>query len=1143
MTSIDQSTTNMTPEERRELLAHLLREKSRASRTAVPLSHGQAALWFTHQMAPDSPAYNVAFAAFVRSPVDVAAMGRALQALIDRHDMLRTTFHLIDGRPQQVIAGTAALDFVQVDGAGWSNQDLHGRIEDVYRQHFDLEHGPLLRVRLFTRGPADHVLLAATHHVVFDAWSMGILVNELQALYRAECGGTPANLPPVQFRYTDFVAWQQKLLAGPAGLAQRDYWHAKLAGDLPLLDLPTDRPRSMIQNHRGATYNLHPSRILVRQLRALAKTEHTTLFSVLLAAFYVLLYRHSGQEDVIVGTPMVGRNRAEFERTIGYFVSPAALRADVSGNPSFRKLLGQVRRIVLDALEHQDYPFARLVEELQPRRDPSRSPIIEVLFNVLQAQRLGNIADRTAIHDGLVGHESGRLDFELYPLSQEDGQFDLTLLIVEDSDDLFGELKYNPDLFDESTIVRLADHYWQLLESIVADPNLPIDDLPLLTEPERHQLLVEWNRTQAEPPRDLRIHATIDAAAEQAPDAAAVIYKDRVLTYAELNARANRLAHHLRRIGVKPNTPVALCVERSAEMIVGILGILKAGGAYIPLDPDYPRERLAFILADTRAPVMLAQAHLSTNLPPFDGRVLRLDADQEEWAGESSDNPAMTASPDDLAYIIYTSGSTGQPKGVMVTHSNLAHSTAARISFYPERVERYLLLSSFAFDSSVAGIFWTLCEGSALVLPEQKQEQDVNAVASLIAKHGVTHTLCLPSLHGLLLDHAKPGQLDSLRVVIVAGEACPPDLPCKNGERLPNASLYNEYGPTEGTVWSTACRLSTRERYSVAPIGRSIPFARNYILDARQQPVPIGVAGELYIGGAGVVPGYLNRPELTAERFIEVEDWKLETSSPHGIAHTKTSDLQSVRIYRTGDLARYRPDGNIEFLGRTDHQVKIRGYRIELGEIENALTRFNRVREAAVATHPDVRGHLRLVAYLVTDEAEGPRPGAGELRTFLRTGLPDYMIPSAFVFLDKLPLTANGKVDRRALLPPDAVQARGDERVSPPTTPTEQAIAAVWRDALNLDRVGVYDNFFDLGGHSLMAIDVLARLERQLGVKLGPADIRLQTLGQLSATYDEHLAEPNAPPPAAAAGKDQGRTERLMGAVRRIVARENPTRG
>jgi acyl-CoA synthetase (AMP-forming)/AMP-acid ligase II len=458
-------------------------------------------------------------------------------------------------------------------------------------------------------------------------------------------------------------------------------------------------------------------------------------------------------------------------------------------------------------------------------------------------------------------------------------------------------------------------------------------------------------------------------------------------------------------------------------------------------------------------------------------------------------------------------------------------------------VGRYLLLSSFAFDSSVAGVFWTLCEGGALVLPEQKQEQDVNGVASLIAQHGVTHTLCLPSLHGLLLEHAKPGQLDSLRVVIVAGEACPPALPCKHGEGLPDASLYNEYGPTESTVWSTACRLSTSERYSVVPIGRPIPFARNYILDARLQPAPIGVAGELYIGGAGVVPGYLNRPELTAERFIEAMDWALETGSPRGIAHTKTSDRQPVRIYRTGDLARYRPDGNIEFLGRTDHQVKIRGYRIELGEVEAALSRCNRVREVAVATHPGVRGDLRLVAYLVADEAEGPRPGAGELRTFLRTGLPDYMIPSAFVFLEKLPLTANGKVDRRALQPPDAVQARGDERFSPPTTPTEQAIAAVWRDALNLDRVGVYDNFFDLGGHSLMAIDVLARLERQLGVRLGPADIRLQTLGQLSATYDGHLAEPNSTPPAAAAGKDQSRTGRLIGAVHRIVVRESPTQG
>lgn len=1124
MTTVDRSTANMTPDERRALLARLLQEKARAARearTTAPLSYGQTALWFTHQMDPSSPAYNVAFAASVHSEVDVAAVGRAFQTLVDRHPSLRTTFHAPEGKPQQVIAGGADLDFVQIDAAGWDDATLQARVDEGYKMPFDLEHGPLLRVFLFTRGPADHVLLVALHHIVFDGWSMGILLDEFQALYRAACQNTTVTLPPLQHGYTDFTTWQSELLNSPAGQKLRDYWHGKLAGTLPLIDLPLDRPRPAVQTFHGATHEIQLSHALVQQLRALAKAEHTTLYAVLLSAFYVLLHRYSGQDDLIVGTPMVGRSRAEFQRTIGYFISPVALRADLAGAPSFRVLLGQVRQLVLEALEHQDYPFSRLVEELQPRRSPDRSPIIEVMFNLQQTQRLGSIADRMVVHGGSAEQAVGELNLERFHLSQEDGQFDLTLLMFDAGEDIFGGLKYNPDLFDASTMTRMGTHYMRLLESLCADPATSIDALPMLTETELSQLAA-WNATDAPYPSGC-LHDLIVAQAARTPDAIALTCEGETLTYAELDQQSNRLAHLLRERGVGPNVLVGVLVDRSLEMMVALLGVLKAGGAYVPLDPGFPAERLAFMLEDSHAPILLTQKGLARRVPTSNAQVLFIDA-ARLFADQPANAPTPLAGPEDLAYVIFTSGSTGKPKGVQIPHRAVVNFMISMAQTPGLRADDVLAaVTTLSFDIAALELFLPLTVGARVAIVEREVAGDGAALAEVLEEEGATVMQATPVTWRLLL--AAKWQPPAHFKALCGGEAMPPQLAARLLEL--DLELWNMYGPTETTIWSTVQRITD----GAAPIliGRPIANTQAYILNAALQPAPIGAVGALYLGGDGLAKGYLNRPELTAERF---------TANPF-------SATPGSKIYDTGDLARYLPDGTLEVLGRSDHQVKVRGFRIELGEIESALVRFDGVREAAVTTHPDPRGDQRLVAYLVVGDGQA-RPGAGELRTFLKTTLPDYMLPSAFVFLDNLPLTANGKVDRRALLAPDAVQARGDERFTPPTTQTEQAIAAVWRELLGLDRVSVYDNFFDLGGHSLIAVEALTKLNQQMHVKLNPHDIRLQTLGQMAASYDALLTE--APAQATATTETmeplkQAEPQGWLGAVRRIVVRETSKKG
>jgi amino acid adenylation domain-containing protein len=921
---------------KRDLLARRLRGDAGAPLTlpAIPrrpahaparASFAQERLWFQYQLDPNSPAYNMHEAYRVRGDLNVSTLERAVQAVVQRHEALRTTFAEIDGQLQQVVAPEATFQINRLDLTGQPEQALAQRAIEEARHRFDLQTGPLLRLTVARQNEASHALLLTMHHIISDEWSNGVFWREVCAHYNAHVTDTPLALPALPIQYADYAHWQRDALKGDGLQRQLDYWRSQLAGELPLLQLPTDRPRPTAQSYRGAMRTRSIPADVAECIRALAQQAGATPYMALLAAFNALLHRYTGQKDIIVGTPIANRAQTETQHAIGFFLNTLALRANVSGGMTFRDVLTNTRDIALNAYANQAVPFERVVDEVQPKRDLSHHPIFQVMF----------------VHQQDAATDVQLRGVEVEPVFVDGGvsKFDLTVFARESQHGLTIAIEYATDLFDAPTIERMLAHYEVLLTSAVLQPDQPIEQLAWMSAAERHQVLVAWNETSIAVPPQTCIHPLIEDAAQRTPQADAVRFGDHCLSYVELNARANQLAHHLRRLGLTPGAPVVLCVERSLEMIVGIVGILKAGGAYVPLDPAYPQDRLAFALEDTRASIVLTQSHLHARLPETQARVVSLDADWPEIANEPQDNPTPNTTPDDLAYVIYTSGSTGAPKGVMVTHRNLVASTSARFTFYPDRAERYLLLSSFAFDSSVAGIFWTLCQGGTLCLPEQKQEQDVSVIADLIAQHGITHTLCLPSLYSLLLDYAAPGQLDSLKVVIVAGEACQANLVSKHYAALPRAGLYNEYGPTEATVWSTACHIPRDFQGASVPIGRPIPNTQNYVLDAALQPVPIGIAGELCIAGEGVATGYLHQPELTRERFVTCD----------------FGDGLIARLYRTGDLVRWQPDGTLAFLGRADHQVKIRGYRIELGEIEAMLRQHPSVREAVVVVREEAR--------------------------------------------------------------------------------------------------------------------------------------------------------------------------------------------
>ncbi|MFZ6030191.1 MAG: amino acid adenylation domain-containing protein [Chloroflexota bacterium] len=1046
-----------------------------ATACQIPLSFAQQRLWFLDQIEPGTAIYNMPVILHTWGRLDTAALAQSIAEVVRRHEILRTTFRIVDEQPVQVVAPAIAIDIPLHDLQALPDEErpaiTYQHVIAEIARPFDLANGPLLRIALFQLGPEEYVIPLTMHHIISDGWSLNLLCQEILALYEAFRQGRPSPLPELDIQYADFSLWQRQWLQGAVLERQLSYWQQQLT-DLPALEFPTDRPRPAVQSYRGRTlpFSLPPA--LTQGLQSLAQGEGVSAFMILLAAFQVLLGRYSRQSDFAVGTPVANRQRAELQGLIGFFINTLVMRADLHGDPTFRQLLQRVRKACLDGYAHQDLPFEQLVETLHPERDLSRSPLFQVMF-VFQNTPSSIL-------------EVPGLKFGSFPIENETAKFDLLVSLSQSGEELAGSVEYSTDLFDEATIQRLIGNFHTLLEAALADPAQRIGDIPLLAANERRRLLITWNGTQAPLPDAAGLTALFEAQVARTPAATALIFENRPVTYRALNEGANRLAHYLHRLGVGPDTLVGLCLERSVEMIVGILGILKAGGAYVPLDPAYPPERLRFMLADLAAghakqpPILLTRQAEATALAGCPAQIVCLDGDGEALDRESSSNPVCAIAPENLAYVIYTSGSTGQPKGVAVSHRNLLHSTAARQHYYKAPVTAFLTLFSFAFDGSIPGIFWTLCEGGALVLPGPDAEKDLLQLRRLIADTQPSHLGCAPNLYALLL--AELGEcLAPLKAVLLGGEACPKELVERHKQSLPGTGLFNEYGPTEGSVWCSVYDCLAPTPGARIPIGRPIANAQIYLLDAHLQPIPIGAPGELYLGGTGVVRGYLHRPDLTADRFL-----------PHPYAAAP-----GERLYRTGDLARYLPDGNLEFLGRVDRQVKIRGYRIETGEIEACLRRHPAVAECVVAAQDTPSGTGQLAAYLVP--ANGSAPPAEEIRSFLRTRLPDYMVPGAFIMLEQLPLTPNGKIDVRALLTPGERQGGSSTKgFIAPRTPHELLLARIWCDVLGLKAVSVEDNFFELGGDSLLIMRVVARAN-QAGLACTPRQFfEAQTIAELA---------------------------------------------
>ncbi|WP_237747838.1 non-ribosomal peptide synthetase [Planktothrix mougeotii] len=1058
----------------------------RTKDTELPLSFAQQRLWFLDQLQPNSALYNIPMVLRLQGNLNQGALEQSLWSICDRHEVLRTNFVTINGQPTQVIQTSnqqsavssisCSLSVVELQHLSLNEQEERTQQlrQTQATQPFDLAQESLIRATLVVLSETEHLLLVCMHHIISDGWSIEVFIHELTTLYNAYAQNQPANLAPLPIQYADFALWQRQWLQGDVLQSQLNYWQNQLADAPALLSLPTDRPRPAVQSFVGAYQEFSLSPELSQALTELSRKQGVTLFMTLLAAFDALLYRYTGSSDILVGTPIANRNRGEIEGLIGFFVNTLVLRTDLADNPSFSQLLTRVREVAMDAYAHQDLPFEMLVEALQPERDLSHTPLFQVAF-VLQNTPRSEI-------------EMTGLKVTDLPLENTTAKFDLTLAMVHTDNALKGVWEYNTDLFDSGTIERLAGHFVNLLAGIVANPQAQISQLPLLTEVEQQQLLIEWNNTQVDYPQIKCIHTLFEEQAERTPDAIAVVFENQQLTYAELNGRANQLAHYLQKLGVKSDTLVGICVERSLEMIVGLLGILKAGGAYLPLDPEYPQERLSFMLEDSQVEVLLTQNKLVKLLAQNQEYIVCLDGDWQNISQANENNLNITITPNNLAYVIYTSGSTGQPKGVYCNHLGVVNLYTDFQTKKPLSVgDRCSLWTSLNFDVSVYEVFSALLSGATLHITPEFIRSDAFKFINWLYSEQISSAYIPPFMLNNFSDCLEQAVNHiSLRRLLVGVEPINEKLLISISQRIPGLQIINGYGPTETTICSTLYSIKTETiSNGNTPIGKPLQNTKIYLLDKQMQPVPIGVQGELHIGGAGLARGYLNRPQLNAEKFI-----------PNPFDKAKGS-----KLYKTGDLARYLPDGNIEYLGRIDNQVKIRGFRIELGEIEAVIGQNEDVQSACVIAREDSPGDKRLVAYLV------PQPEIiltiNEIRQFLKAKLPDYMVPNAFVILEALPLTPNGKIDRRALPAPD-LQGKGEYIA--PRNPIEEKIAQIWAEVLKLERVSIEDNFFELGGHSLLATQVISRCQEAFEIAL-PLRYLFEspTIAQLSAVILKEL--------------------------------------
>lgn len=1021
----------------------------------APLSFSQQRLWFFDQFEPASFVYNVLTPVSLRGNLDVSALQEAFNHLVRRHEALRTTFELREGQPVQIIGQQQSIPIRRIDLSHQARpeqqEQFHAVFNDETCRPFDLKKGPLLRITLVRMAAEEHALLLAMHHIVTDGWSMNVLVREAVALYAMYSAGLAPGLSPLPIQYADFAVWQRSWLQGEVLEQQLAYWKQHLGAKPAVLELPTDFPRPAVQTYRGASFIFPFSPALSQSLKTFCRAQQATMFMVLLAAFNVLFHRYTGQQEIIVGSPIANRNRKELEGLIGFFANTLPMRTNVSGELSFREVLARLKEAALGAYAHQDLPFEYLVEQFHPERSLSHSPLVQVMFNF--EPTIPQMAEMPGLSASLMDYDN------------KSAKFDLTLFARDHGTEIFGTLEHNVDLFTSETIERMAGHLLTLLSGIVANPDQPISGLPLLTRHERYQMLEEWNATEAACPQ-LCAHQIFEAQVHHAPNRTALIFENQELTYAQLNARANQLAHYLSSLGARPGKFVGIFMERSVEMIVAVLGVLKSGAACIPLDSVYPKERLAFMLEDSGAPVVVAQQAQAATLPVSGARLVCLDSEWQAISKEPENAPQVAVTPEDWMYVIYTSGSTGRPKGVVVPHRVLVNLVAWHQSSLRQS-QRTLQFASLNFDVSFQEIFSTFISGGVLVVPPEPLRLDLQALGQYIQQHPVERFHLPPVVLQKLAEEftSHPEKFSAMREFVAGGEQLQitPAM-VKFFRQLKDCRLYNHYGPSETHVMASFPLPEQVDNWpALPPLGRPISNTELYLLDNYLQPVPIGVPGELYISGTCVVHGYLKRPALTAERFLP----------------NPFSNKPGSRMYKTGDLVRYRPDGNVEFLGRNDFQVKIRGMRVELGEIEVELKRHPGVRDVAVVMHKDAQ-ESRLIAYVVFHA--GQTVSSKELRDFLHERLPDHMVPAVFVSLEAFPLTPSGKIDRRAL--PEPGRPESTRGYVAPRTELEEVLAIIFSEVLQVERIGIFDDFFELGGHSLLATQISSRIREALHVEL-----------------------------------------------------------
>lgn len=1029
------------------------------------LSPDQERLWFIHQLNPDSPAYNINLGLRLLGPVDVSVLQRSLNEVIRRHEILRTYFIVENGKPAQLTLPSLSLDLPQMDLRNLPASQRESEMLKILRaevlQPFSLEKIPLLRALLIRLHENEYGFLLTLHHIITDWWSFNLIQKELSIIYQAFATGQPSPLPEPAIQYADFAAWQQRWLHSREAEELTAHWKQQLAGAPHVLELPTDRPRPTAQTFTGKTCPVNLPTSLCESLKSLARQENATTYMATLGVFQLLLQRYTGQNDFLIGSPSANRHRSGTENMIGYLLNTMVLRAQLGDNPTVREFLRRTRSLVLDTYTHQDMPFGELVAHLRPERDLSRLPLVQVSFVFLMT------GEQSAIGE-LSASEVGGLTFIPLQFDQGTARYDITFGLWETPEGLAGHFEYNTDLFDAATMRQMAVHFRTLVESMVANPYARISELAMLSEAEKQQLLVAWNDTQSDYAVDQTLTTLFEEQVERTGEAVAVVCGDERLTYAELNERANQLAHHLRLLGVGAEVVVGILVERSVEMIVGLLGIIKAGGAYLPLDTAYPSERISYMLEDAGASVLLTQQSLNQKVALKGADVVCIDSHWPEISSHSGENPISNATSDNLVYVIYTSGSTGQPKGVMVHHRGVVNYLRWCTTAYTTGdMKGAPLHSSVGFDLTVTSLFFPLLTGQHVVIVPETQ--GIEGLSTALATEGGFGLVKITPSHLQVLSHLlRPETIEGCaQVFVIGGEAMKGESLSFWRRHAPNTRLINEYGPTETVVGCCAYEVPAGEvKAGAVPIGRPVANMQVYVLDEWMKPVPIGVVGELYIGGAGVARGYLNSPALTAERFVP---------SPY-------ASEGGARLYRSGDMARYLSGGEIEYVGRRDRQVKVRGFRIELGEIESALAQHAGVRQAVVVARA-VAEEKQLVAYFVPmDEVQLSRH---ELREHLRASLPEYMVPDTFVQLEALPLTPHGKIDLQALPVEGAISGEAEADYIAPRTPVEARLVELWEQILRPTQpVGIHENFFEVGGHSLLATQIISHVREEFEVEV-----------------------------------------------------------